>query len=208
MAFALVASMAFVKVPEFNGFYPTVIYLFGVSFGDFELTLFDEVYDSPAQRYIGQAFLLVFIFVNLLLLLNMVVAIMADTYAAMTATTKGIYNHSILSTLPQFRMSKTYGGLISSIPGLNIINFLISPAYLLIRDRETLRSLTSALAIMNYMFVLIPLTAVFIALNALLIPFAYLRTLKNKFNRCRKRRNSTLEPLKWILFGLPLILSY
>lgn len=46
MAFALVASMAFVQIKEFNGFYPTVLYLFGASFGSFNLSLFDE-YERP-----------------------------------------------------------------------------------------------------------------------------------------------------------------
>ena len=35
MAFALVGSMAFVKIPEFNGFYQTILYLIGASFGNF-----------------------------------------------------------------------------------------------------------------------------------------------------------------------------
>jgi len=81
MAFALVASMAFVQVPQFNGFYNTVIYLFGASFGSFSLALFDKVYDQT-QIFIGQGFLIFFVFINLLLLLNMVIAMMADTYAA------------------------------------------------------------------------------------------------------------------------------
>ena len=48
----------------------------------------------------GQAFLIIFIFVNLVLLLNMVIAMMADTYAMMTEISKGVYNNAILSILP------------------------------------------------------------------------------------------------------------
>ena len=69
----------------------------------------------------------------------MVVAMMADTYSAMMETSRGIYNHAILSTLPHFRMSKTYGGLIAGMPGLNLINLLFAPVFMIVKNREKLR---------------------------------------------------------------------
>ena len=207
LAFSLVASMAFVEIKEFNGFYPTVIYLFGASFGSFNLYLFDDL--SPQQRYLGQFFIVSFAFVNTLLLLNMVVAMMADTYAAMMETKDGIYNHAILSTVSQFRMSKTYGGLITGMPGLNLINLLFNPLFICIKKRETLRKITGALAILNYMFILPIVVAIFMALNALLLPFAYLRTCFTKINMMRKKRScNPCGLITWIVLGVPILISY
>ena len=139
----------------------------------------------------------------------MVVAMMADTYSTISEKSHGIYNHSILATLPQFRMSKTYGGLIASMPGLNLINFLASPIYLLIKKRETLRMLTGILAIMNYLFILIPITAIFLALNALLLPFAYLRTLALKLMLWRRQGcGSPRDFLIWLALGMPILIAY
>ena len=106
-------------------------------------------------------------------------------------------------------MSKTHGGLIASIPGVNLINFLFAPIYLCVRKRSALRKLTGMLSIMNYMFILIPTTLVFIALNASLIPFAYLRTLLNKIMMCRNKGGcSPLNALTWLLIGMPILISY
>lgn len=50
--------------------------------------------------YIGHAFFILFIFLNLVLLLNMVIAMMADTYVQMDEVKAGIYNYQILSFHP------------------------------------------------------------------------------------------------------------
>jgi hypothetical protein len=73
--------------------------LFNASFGSYSLAIFD-LYDKPEFKYMGQAFMIIYIFVNLVLLLNMVIAMMADTYAMMSEISKGVYNNSVLSILP------------------------------------------------------------------------------------------------------------
>ena len=52
MAFALVASMAFVQINEFNDFYKTILYLFNASFGSYNLSLFDQ-YEKDEFKYMG-----------------------------------------------------------------------------------------------------------------------------------------------------------
>ena len=55
------------------------------------------------------------------------------------------------------------------------------------------------------MFVLIPTTAIFIALNAALLPLAYLMTLVFKLGR---RRCSFKGVVCWLILGLPILISY
>ena len=49
--------------------------------------------DRPAIMYLGHFFMIFYLFVNLFLLLNMVFAMMADTYANMSEVKKGLYNY-------------------------------------------------------------------------------------------------------------------
>ena len=58
------------------------------------------------------------------------------------------------------------------------------------------------------MFILVPVTAIFLALNATILPFAYLRTLFNKINMCRTKNCSVCETLSWIVLGMPILIAY
>ena len=86
--------MAFFDVPELSGgVYDTILLLYNTSFGEYDFAMFDVYEDYPEKKYIGHVFLIIFIFVNLILLLNMVVAMMTDTYALMSMMKKGVYNY-------------------------------------------------------------------------------------------------------------------
>ena len=94
MAFAIIFSMAFFQVIELNGgIYNTVLLLFNATFGEYDFGIFDIYEDFPIKKYIGHFSLISFLFINMMLLLNMVVAMMTDTYAIMSEFKKGIYNN-------------------------------------------------------------------------------------------------------------------
>ena len=207
MAFALVASMAFVQIKEFNGFYPTLLYLFNASFGSYNLSLFDQ-YEKDEFKYLGQAFLIIFIFVNLVLLLNMVIAMMADTYALMTEISKGVYNNAVLQVQPQYKNNKYYGGLIAATMPLNVPVFFLSPLFLIISNKSVLKSLTFGVKMFNYFFIMMPIVALFMALNAICLPFAYLRTVFIKFKLATKGVTGCGESLIFLLIGIPLLFAY
>ena len=71
-----------------------------------------------------------FLFSNMILLLNMVVAMMTDTYAEMSMYKKGIYNYQIMKILPQYKVNQNYGGLIAWTHPLNLISVPLIPYYL------------------------------------------------------------------------------
>ena len=94
IGFSLFGVIYFFQVKEFTDFYEAVKIMFYASFGSYDLAIFD-VYkdDRPAMMYIGHVYLVVYVTINLFLLLNMVVAMMADTYANMSEVKKGLYNY-------------------------------------------------------------------------------------------------------------------
>ena len=206
MAFALVASMAFVKIDQFNGFYETILYLYNASFGSYSLTLFDS-YDRPEMRIIGQAFLIFFVFVNLILLLNMVIAMMGNTFGAMSEISKGVYNHAVLQSLPQYKMNKYYGGIVAMVLPLSILSFLTLPLFLCIRNKTRLRQLSDTLKTINYFFIMLPITVIFMVLNLALLPFAYVRTLVVKIH-LSLRTGAVCEAFFFLLLGVPLLMTY
>ena len=100
VGFSIFGAMCFFHVQEFSGFYETVQIHFHASFGDYDLSMFDAYEDRPLLKYFGHAYIILYLFINLLLLLNMVIAMMADTYAQMAEVKMGLYKYQILRIMP------------------------------------------------------------------------------------------------------------
>lgn len=81
---------------------------------------------------------MIYVASNILILLNIVIALMSDTYQTMTSVRKGLYNYNIVQIEPSYKLDKYYGGLIIFNPPFSIISFLLLPFYLTIKDKKRL----------------------------------------------------------------------
>lgn len=67
-------------------FKDSFLFFLMAAFGEFEVSIFDVFLpERPLIREIGVYFVMSFVFLNVLILINVVIAMMADTYAAMTS---------------------------------------------------------------------------------------------------------------------------
>ena len=158
------------------------------------------------MRTVGIYFCVTFVFLNALVFLNVVIAMMADTYAAMTVVRKGLYNYQIIKSAPAFKLDKYYGGLILLPQPLNIITFLLLPFYVLFKDKERLLKLNSIVYGLVYAIIAVNLSAFFIAFNLLMAPFAYLKVCLHKFNLGRSGLTSFTNFFGYVIIGLPVLL--
>ena len=62
---------------------------FGSALGDWDFDMYDEL--GSSKKYFGIAFHLLVISINMLLLLNLVIAIMSDTYSRFAEVNVGLY---------------------------------------------------------------------------------------------------------------------
>ena len=131
--------------------------------------------------------MLIYVFLNVLVLFNVVIAMMADTYALMTSQRRGLYNYNIIKSVSIYKLDKRYGALILLIMPLNVIAFLLLPFYILIKDKKRLVAFNRRVYSILYACFAIVLTAIYLALNLTIMPFAYLKTCAHKINLLRKK---------------------
>lgn len=184
-----------------------MLLLFNATFGDYDFSMFDVYESQPTKKFIGHFFLISFLLINVILLLNMVVAMMTDTYAEMSIVKKGIYNYQIMKILPQYKTNLTYGGIIAWTLPLNVLSILTMPFYVCMKDKKALRKLTSAIMHVNFMVHLLICCVLFIGLNLVLLPFAYLKTILAKILLTKAGAIHFTEVLVYALFGLPFLLA-
>ena len=104
IGFSTVGFVTFQEVPSLRKFTDSLTYFMQASFGSFDLTVFDDAYlpDRPDLNRIAIYFVLLYVFLNLIILINVVIAMMADTYGYMTSQKLGIYSHSVIKAAPAY----------------------------------------------------------------------------------------------------------
>ena len=104
LGYSSVGFITFSEVPKLFSFKQSLIYFLQASFGSFYLEIFDATYlpDRPNLNRIGIYFVLSFVFLNLIILINVVIAMMTDTYSYMTFRKLGIYSHNLIKAAPSY----------------------------------------------------------------------------------------------------------
>ena len=93
-AFACVGVLIFGEIPEYDDLYTAIVMIFQTAMGAWDLTVYDVLSDD--RKYIGVLFHILLICVNLLLLLNLMIALMSDTYANLAVLKRGLYYKCIV----------------------------------------------------------------------------------------------------------------
>ena len=180
------------------------------SLGSWSSSIFEFYLQSdPPRKFMrdfGVYFVLTFNFLNVLILLNVVIALMADTYSLMTGVRKGLYNYSIVKTVPAYKLDNYYGGMVFLMYPFNIITFFLMPYWICVKDRKKLKAFNDGVYGVAYFFVTIIISAVFIAFNLVMLPFAYLKTCVHKVNLLRQNKIQCSACFGYFLLGLPLLL--
>jgi hypothetical protein len=114
----------------------------------------------------------IFILINLLMLLNLVIAIMSDTYSLFVDQKLGLYYAGVIEAMPVYKQDKRYGALISAIPPFNLLVTILIPFFLGSTDDSQLIMINSAVSKVFYFPVALIACIGFTAINLILWPFA------------------------------------
>ena len=203
--FSSVGFITFADVPELSKFSEAFLFFFQVAFGNYEIDIFEEIpsyANKPNLKIIGRYFILAFLFLNAIILLNVVIAMMANTYGIMTSEKLGIYNHSVIKTAPSYANNKHYGALAFLPAPFAIASFFTIPYYLCVKDTARLERFTTRFNMGTYFIFTILFITIFIAINLLLVPFAYLKNIWHKIILARENIISGTDVLVYAVFGL------
>ena len=133
-------------------------------------------------RYFGEIFHLVVIILNMVLMINLVIAILSETYTRLSEQKLGLYYDGVIEVIPAYKYRKYYGALIAACPPFNLFILPFLPIYLCNSKKKRLRKLNNTLVKIVFTPFALIYTAVFLICNILLIPFAYVYTCYKKLN--------------------------
>ena len=99
----------------------------------------------------------------------------------------GIYYDGLIARIPVYEDDRKYGGLIVGLPPMNVLAIFMVPFYCCIKDEKRLRKLNDNFTKVIFAPVALVFTAIFIAANLALLPFAYLGALYKKLQLLRQK---------------------
>jgi len=127
---------------------------------------------------VGKVFLFFVVVMFSLLILNLIIAILSNTYNIFDPKSNGLFLSKILASRDELQYDENYGAFLTSLTPLNFITLPFVPFAVLQKANPIMNNIVMQLQyimLMSIMFVL------FIGVSAILMPFAFLKSLLLKF---------------------------
>ena len=157
---ASVATLMFGELAEYSTFMNVLYIIFDTSLGNYDFSVFENY---SRGKIVGELFTVFAVLINNIVLLNFVIAILADTYSKLASESLGIYYDGIISRIPIYEDDVRYGGLIVGTPPFNILALPMVPYYLFETDQKRLRRVNDIFTKVMFAPVALIITAIFMA---------------------------------------------
>ena len=124
--FACVGVLIFGELPEYKNFIDVLIMLFQSALGQWDLSIYEKF---SMGRHFGEFFHLIVIILNMVLLINLVIAILSETYTRLSEQKLGLYYDGVIEVIPAYKYRKFYGALIAACPPFNLLILPFLPIF-------------------------------------------------------------------------------
>jgi len=172
--FCIVGNFNFLfSCTDFASPFHSLITIIDASMGNYDFEIFDQIEDTKLRNF-GKAYLMLSVVIFTILILNLIIAILSNTYNIFDPKSNGLYLSKILSTRDELQHDENYSAFITALSPLNLIILPLVPIFALMKPNPKLNGLVMKL---QYLLLMLILFIGFIIISLLLLPFAYLKSL-------------------------------
>lgn len=122
--YASIGNLLFYTEYGYYTFLDSMVSLFGSSLGQFDLNSLDH---SNKGKLTGELYLLSFVILCNILILNLLIAILSSTYALLEEKKLVLYINEILKLRSSLEYDRKATGLVSTFPPWNFFPLILSP---------------------------------------------------------------------------------
>jgi len=95
--FACIGILMFGELPVYESFYDTMVMLFESAIGSWDFSIYDDL--SIGKIY-GEIYHIIYLMVNLILFLNLVIAILSNTFGVLEPKSLALYYDGVIEAIP------------------------------------------------------------------------------------------------------------
>jgi hypothetical protein len=193
VAFTLVFFILFYRKNEkFKSIGETFTVLFDFSAGNLNFDIYGDRHD------LGTVLTVVWTFVSMVTLLNIIVAYITNRYASMEPQANADYASLLYFSYKYYKYNDNYSGLVMYPVPTNVLVVLLSPLYVVLSN---VHKLNQVLMAVSYVQMFIIALSLFTLYNLVMIPLVYLKTLFGLLGSTLRDRSYFSTLVKWLLFG-------
>ena len=93
------------------------------SLGNWDLSIYEEII---LGNEFGEIYHLIVLIFECILLINLIIAILATTFAVLNDKKLALFYDGIIEAIPTYKYDKTYGSIICLFPPFNIITLPVT----------------------------------------------------------------------------------
>ena len=198
--FSIVGNLLFIiEIPKHYGsLFESILTIFDASLGNYSFTVFEGKHISDRTEAIGKVYLFIVVLLFNILVLNLIIAILSNTFNMFEPKSKGLYLSKILSVRPTMSYDETYGSLLIGLPPFNAHLLPLLPYFLLSKDPS---KLNHGLVFIQHLLLVVTYLVIFFGISLFLVPFAFLKALLFKFSLIVDGKNMK-DMLQRALYGM------
>lgn len=203
--FAIIGNVNFVQaMKQYEGMFESCLTVLDASIGNYNFADFD-ILAEDLQTF-GDLFTASIVVTFNILILNLIIAILSNTYNQFDTKSTGLYLSKILNARDEMTADENYGAFLLTMSPLNLVVVPFVP-YAMFK-KPTVK-MNSFITLLQYMIFIFAILVVFMIGNILLAPFAYLQSAFIKFkkfmkaNTVKKQISTMANFITYLILGLP-----
>ena len=177
IVFMATGTLLFSDLIEFKGFIDAFNTLFAASFASYDHTIYER--SKNVDPIVGYVFITLYIIISSVLLLNFLIAILSSTYSFIQEQRNGLYIQEVIYHMQRSGYHQKFGSLVSVTVPFSIFFLPLTPVILSAKSK-TLNNIIQHIQYSPIAFIIV---ITFFTISLILIPFAYLIQLFNKFRK-------------------------
>lgn len=176
--------------------------------GNYDFDMYKSIKSSESLIIFGDVFTMAIVITFNILILNLIIAILSNTYNMFDTKSTGLYLSKILNARDDMTFDENYGAFLLAMTPMNVVVLPFVPIALFSKPSTKMNTF---ITILQYSVFIVIIYAVFMIGSVILIPFAYLKTLLIKlqgFFKAVTLKEKIVEGsicLGYIVTGMPLM---
>ena len=172
--FITMGRILFFDVPDYSTYTNWSTTLFNASLGQFDLTVFNGNY--LLSKYYGYVFLVTYIFISNIVLLNFLIAVLSSIYSNLKQRSSGLYLKHIVQVHHTYNITSKYTWFSFVYVPFTFVMLIISPLFLF----KWKKYINDILIHIYYIPVMWFATLFFLLFSLTLVPIAYCSVVISK----------------------------
>jgi len=132
--FSIIGNLNFVEeLKEYATYFTSILTVIDTSLGNYDISIFGKVYDHDLKT-LGEILTICIVTVFNIIMINFIIAILANTYNLFDSKSNGLYLSKIISTRDEMLYDDSYGSFLTHFPPLNFVQLPALPFAIILKQ--------------------------------------------------------------------------